>query len=211
VSPPHRRPPSGEPLAPSRSRGADGGAEHGADRRKAAGRRHDRRCRRRRILLARRTARAPRPPPNAIRSAPGPSTAPRLSVVSAARAMPGGSRPVAGPPPVVKPNAGEWPPLPGRYRIVNAVNKPHNTNQGTATTRVRRHRRGDSAARRTTNAGSLRPVQGIRRRWLRCAPRCRPADPLGIRRPRGPASHRTRPPADRRRAVPSFLAGRGGP
>ena len=45
-------------------------------------------------FLARRTVSAPSPPPIAMRGASGPSTAPRLSVVSAARAMAGSSRPV---------------------------------------------------------------------------------------------------------------------
>jgi hypothetical protein len=65
-------------------------------------------------FLASRTVSAASPPPMAIKGASGPSTAPRLSVVSAARTMPGSSRPVAGPPPATKPNAGEWPALPGR-------------------------------------------------------------------------------------------------
>ena len=43
-------------------------------------------------FFARRTARAPSPPPIAISGASGPSTAPRLSVVSAARTTPGRSR-----------------------------------------------------------------------------------------------------------------------
>ena len=53
------------------------------------------------------TASAPRPPPIAINGASGPSTAPRLSVVSAARMMPTSSRPLGGPPPVLNPKAGE--------------------------------------------------------------------------------------------------------
>ena len=56
---------------------------------------------------------AARPPPIAISGASGPRTAPRLSVVSAARMMPGSSRSRA-PPPVLNPKAGEWPPFPGR-------------------------------------------------------------------------------------------------
>jgi hypothetical protein len=82
-------------------------------------------------FFARRTVSAARPPPIAIKGASGPSTAPRLSVVSAARAMPMSSPPLGGAPPVFNPKAGEWPPLPGRYRMVNPVNSPHSTNQGT--------------------------------------------------------------------------------
>ena len=77
------------------------------------------------------TVNAPRPPPIAISGPSGPSTAPRLSVVSAARTMPTSSRPLGGLPPVLNPKAGEWPPVPGRYRMVNAVNSPHSTNHGT--------------------------------------------------------------------------------
>ena len=65
-------------------------------------------------FFARCTVSAARPPPIAISGASGPSTAPRLSVASAARTTPGSSRPVAGPPPVWNPKAGECPPLPGR-------------------------------------------------------------------------------------------------
>jgi hypothetical protein len=64
-------------------------------------------------FFARRTVNAASPAPIAISGASGPSTAPRPSVVNAASAMPGSSRPVNGAPPVLKPNAGEWPPLPG--------------------------------------------------------------------------------------------------
>ena len=66
----------------------------------------------------------------AIRGASGPRTAPRLSVVSAASTMPGNSLSTGGPP-AWNPKAGEWPPLPGRYRMVNPVSSPHSTNQGT--------------------------------------------------------------------------------
>ena len=52
-------------------------------------------------------------------------------MVSAASATPTSSRPVGGPPPALNPKAGEWPPVPGRYRMVNAVNSPHSTNHGT--------------------------------------------------------------------------------
>ena len=77
-----------------------------------------------------RTARAPRPPPIAINGASGPRTAPRLSVVSAARMTLISSGPLGGPPPVLKPKAGEWPAFPGRYWIVSAVSRPQSTSQG---------------------------------------------------------------------------------
>src|SRR5829696_2930682 len=77
------------------------------------------------------TVNAASPPPIAISGASGPSTAPRLSVVNAARMRPGSSAWEGGPPPVVNPKAGEWPPLPGRYRMVNPVNSPHRSNHGT--------------------------------------------------------------------------------
>ena len=53
------------------------------------------------------TASAARPPPIAIKGASGPSTAPRHSVLSAARMMPISSGPVGGPPPALNPKAGE--------------------------------------------------------------------------------------------------------
>jgi hypothetical protein len=65
-------------------------------------------------LFARRTVRAARPPPIAMRGASGPSTAPRLSVASEASTMPGRSRLPDGPPAALKPRAGEWPAVPGR-------------------------------------------------------------------------------------------------
>ena len=77
------------------------------------------------------TVRAASPPPMAIRGASGPRTAPRLSVVSAARMMPGSSRSGAAPPPAWNPKAGECPPLPGRYRMVSPVSNPQSTSQGT--------------------------------------------------------------------------------
>ena len=52
------------------------------------------------------TVRAASPPPMAIRGASGPRTAPRLSVASAARMMPGSSLSPVGPP-ALKPKAGE--------------------------------------------------------------------------------------------------------
>ena len=82
-------------------------------------------------LFARRTVSAARPPPMAIRGASGPRTAPRLSVVKAARMMPGSSLETGGPPSAWNPNAGECPPLPGRYRMVSPVSSPHRTNHGT--------------------------------------------------------------------------------
>ena len=85
----------------------------------------------------RRTVSAPSPLPIAISGASGPSTAPRPSVAKAARMMPGSSRPVAGPPPVWKPNAGECPLPPGRYRMVKPTNSPHSTNQGSGHHAVR--------------------------------------------------------------------------
>ena len=45
------------------------------------------------------TVNAARPPPMAISGASGPRTAPRLSVVNAARMTPGSSRSTGGPPP----------------------------------------------------------------------------------------------------------------
>jgi hypothetical protein len=82
-------------------------------------------------FLTSRTVSAARPPPMAIRGASGPRTAPKPSVVNAARTMPGSSLSAGAPPPALNPNAGEWPPLPGKYRMVNPVNSPHSTNQGT--------------------------------------------------------------------------------
>ena len=65
-------------------------------------------------FFARRTVRAASPPPIAMSGASGPSTAPRLSVAIEASTMPGRSRLAAGPPPALKPRAGEWPAVPGR-------------------------------------------------------------------------------------------------
>lgn len=64
-------------------------------------------------FFSRCTVRTARPPPIAMSGASGPRTAPRLSVASAARMMPGNSL-STGVPPAWNPNAGEWPPLPGR-------------------------------------------------------------------------------------------------
>ena len=81
-------------------------------------------------FLVLRTVNAARPPAIAISGASGPSTAPRPRVASAARTTPPSSRPLNGPPPVWSPNAGECPPLPGKYRIASAVNTPLSTNHG---------------------------------------------------------------------------------
>ena len=81
-------------------------------------------------FLRRWTVSAARPPPIAIRGASGPRTAPRLSVVNEASTIPGNSRSTGGPP-VWNPNAGEWPPLPGRYWMLKPVSTPQSTNQGT--------------------------------------------------------------------------------
>ena len=75
------------------------------------------------------TAHAHRPPPSAISGASGPSTAPQPSVISAAIAMPG--RSLAGArPPTVRPSAGLWPPVPGRYLIVAATPRPPRRSSG---------------------------------------------------------------------------------
>ena len=78
-------------------------------------------------FLTRRTARTPSPPPRAIRGASGPSTTPRLKVAKAASTMPGSSTGAGGPAPTLNPSAGEWPPLPGRYRMVAATSSPAST------------------------------------------------------------------------------------
>ena len=74
--------------------------------------------------LASRTAMTPSPPPRAISGASGPRTTPRLRVAKAASTMPGSSMGLAGPPPALNPSAGEWPPVPGRYRRVRATSTP---------------------------------------------------------------------------------------
>ena len=79
---------------------------------------------------AARTARAPRPAPIAISGASGPSTAPKHRVASAASVTPGSSRAVGAAAPAWKPSAGEWPPRPGRYRIVRATRTPHTRSMG---------------------------------------------------------------------------------
>ena len=95
-------------------RAEDRGAEQGADRREAAGRGHDGQRHRRRVLLeqahgqrgeaaADRDQRRLRPEHRAQAQGRegGEDDAGELAVAG-------------GPPPVLKPNAGEWPPLPGR-------------------------------------------------------------------------------------------------
>ena len=82
-------------------------------------------------FLTRRTVRAASPPPMAMSGASGPSTAPRLSVASEARMMPGRCRSTGGPPPIWKPRAGECPPGPGRCWRVSATSSPHSISQGT--------------------------------------------------------------------------------
>jgi hypothetical protein len=81
--------------------------------------------------LTRRTARTPSPPPRAIMGASGPSTTPRLKVARAASRMPGSSIGEGGPAPALNPSAGEWPPLPGRYRIATATSSPASNSGGT--------------------------------------------------------------------------------
>jgi hypothetical protein len=66
----------------------------------------------------------------AIRGASGPSTTPRLRVANAASTMPGSSAGAGGPPPTLNPSAGEWPPLPGRYRMVRATSTPASSSGG---------------------------------------------------------------------------------
>jgi hypothetical protein len=82
-------------------------------------------------FFARRTVRAANPPPIAMSGPSGPSTAPRLSVASAASTMPGRSRIAAGPDPAVKPRAGECPAVPGRWRMVRDTSSPLSISQGT--------------------------------------------------------------------------------
>ena len=69
------------------------------------------------------TASTARPLPSAIRGASGPSAAPSDSVASAARNTPGISAAVMAPR-GLNPSAGEWPPLPGRYRMVSPTSRP---------------------------------------------------------------------------------------
>ena len=75
------------------------------------------------------TASTPSPLPMRINGASGPSTAPKASVASAASTTPGswagGSGPAA-----LKPSAGEWPPVPGRYRIASAASSPESASSG---------------------------------------------------------------------------------
>ena len=82
-------------------------------------------------FFASRTVSAASPPPMAMSGASGPSTAPRLRVASAASATPGRSRSRGAAPPMAKPSAGEWPAVPGRWRMVRAVSSPASATQGT--------------------------------------------------------------------------------
>ena len=59
----------------------------------------------------------------------GPSTAPKISVASAARMTPG-SWTGAGAPWTAKPPAGEAPPLPGRYWMAAAARTPPTARTG---------------------------------------------------------------------------------
>ncbi len=79
--------------------------------------------------LARRTAMTPKVPPMAIRGASGPRTTPRLRVANEAMTTPGKSI-GSGVPPVWKPSAGEWPAVPGRYRMVEPTNRPATARRG---------------------------------------------------------------------------------
>ena len=60
-------------------------------------------------LFTRWTVSAPSPPPMAMSGASGPSTAPRARVAMEARTTPGRSIASGGPPPTLKPSAGECP------------------------------------------------------------------------------------------------------
>ncbi len=79
---------------------------------------------------ARRTARAPSPPPRAMSGASGPITTPRLRPASAARKTPGSSTAVGGARPASNPSAGDSPPCPGRYRMVRPTNTPARASNG---------------------------------------------------------------------------------
>ena len=74
--------------------------------------------------LSRWMASTPAPLPIAISGASGPSTTPRLRVAKEAMMMPGSSIGSTGPPDALKPSAGLWPPVPGRYCRVNATSRP---------------------------------------------------------------------------------------
>ena len=62
----------------------------------------------------------------AMRGASGPNTAPRQSVAREAMMIPGRSI-AATVPPVLKPSAGLWPAVPGRYVKVRATSRPLST------------------------------------------------------------------------------------
>jgi hypothetical protein len=110
--------------------------------------------------LASRTAQPASPAPRAISGASGPSTAPRLRVTSAAMAMPGTSV-GDGTPPALNPSAGEWPPLPGRYRMVRATRTPARVSSGSG------HHHGapprPRASGRSLKSHSWRPVTSARK------------------------------------------------
>ena len=80
-------------------------------------------------LLASLTANMPSPPPMAMSGASGPRTTPRLRVASAATITPGSSIGV-GAPPALNPSAGTWPPVPGRYLMVNPTSRPDRARRG---------------------------------------------------------------------------------
>ena len=77
-----------------------------------------------------RMARIPRPIPSAISGASGPRTRPSPRVAVAASSTPGRSIGLVGPPPVLSPSAGTWPPCPGSRWIANAVTRPASASQG---------------------------------------------------------------------------------
>ena len=122
--------------------------------------------------LARRTVSAASPPPMAISGASGPRTAPSPSVARAASTMPGRSRPVAGPAPVLKPEgrrvarrAGQV--TDGEGHEQSAEHQPgHRPPGGRGPVEE-----ADRAGRRRDTSGSPRRGRGSRRRRPR--PGCR--------------------------------------
>ena len=80
-------------------------------------------------FLTRCIASTPSPLPIAISGASGPSTTPRLSVASAAAAMPKSSIGGMGPDDL-KPSEGSWPPVPGRYWMAAATSTPLSASHG---------------------------------------------------------------------------------
>ncbi len=69
------------------------------------------------------TAHTPSPAPRAISGASGPMTTPNARLARAAKKTPGSSIGV-GAPPALNPSAGLWPPIPGRYWIVERDQHP---------------------------------------------------------------------------------------